>query len=279
MSPSKLKILFISDIVGSYGRAIVRQVLPDLKKELAVDLTIANGENSAHGYSITEKIYLDLLEHGVDVVTMGNHVWEKREVVAKIDTFDRLVRPANYPPAVPGRGSLVVDCQGIKVGVVNLLGRVFMNCVDCPFQTADKIIPAVRAEAKVIIVDFHGEATSEKAALGYYLDGQVSAVLGTHTHVQTADERVLPGGTAFISDAGMCAGQDSVIGMKKEQILKRFTTCLPEKFEPIDSGPGLFNAVLLTVDAATGQALAIERISRLTEPLNISKEDKNAKQD
>jgi 2',3'-cyclic-nucleotide 2'-phosphodiesterase len=267
MSPSKLNILFISDIVGSYGREIVYHVLPELKKELAVDLTILNGENSAHGYSITEKIYLDLLAHGVDAVTMGNHVWEKKEVVAKIDTFDRLVRPANYPPSVPGRGSIIIDCQGIKVGIVNLLGRVFMNCVDCPFQTADKIIPPVQAEAKVIIVDFHGEATSEKAALGYYLDGKVSAVLGTHTHVQTADERILPGGTAFISDAGMCAAQDSVIGMNKEQILKRFTTCLPEKFEPMDSGPGLFNAVLVTVDTASGKALAIKRIVRLTEPL------------
>lgn len=279
MSPSKLNILFISDIVGSYGREIVRYVLPELKRELAVDLTVANGENSAHGYSITEKIYRDLLDHGIDAVTMGNHVWEKKEVVAKIDTFDRLVRPANYPPGLPGRGHLVLDCQGVKVGIVNLLGRVFMNCVDCPFQAADKVIPPVQAEAKVIIVDFHGEATSEKAAMGYYLDGKVSAVIGTHTHVQTADERILTGGTAFISDAGMCAAQDSVIGMNKAQILKRFTTCLPEKFEPYDSGPGLFNAVLLTVDPATGKALAIKRINRVTEPLNISKEDKNAKQD
>ncbi|MFA5113484.1 MAG: TIGR00282 family metallophosphoesterase [Candidatus Margulisiibacteriota bacterium] len=279
MSPSKLNILFISDIVGSYGREIVRYVLPELKQELAVDLTIANGENSAHGYSITEKIYRDLLDHGIDAVTMGNHVWEKKEVVAKIDTFDRLVRPANYPPGLPGRGHLALDCQGVKVGIVNLLGRVFMNCVDCPFQAADKIIPQVQAEAKVIIVDFHGEATSEKAAMGYYLDGKVSAVIGTHTHVQTADERILTGGTAFISDAGMCAAQDSVIGMNKVQILKRFTTCLPEKFEPYDSGPGLFNAVLLTVETATGKALAIKRINRVTEPLNISKEDKNAKQD
>jgi metallophosphoesterase (TIGR00282 family) len=268
MSPSKLNILFISDIVGSYGREVVRSVLPDLKKELAVDLTVANGENSAHGYSITEKIYHDLLDHGIDAVTMGNHVWEKKEVVAKIDTFDRLVRPANYPPTVPGRGHIVLDCQGVKVGIVNLLGRVFMNCVDCPFQIADRIIPQVRSEAKVIVVDFHGEATSEKTAIGLYLDGKVSAVLGTHTHVMTADERILPGGTAFISDAGMCAARDSVIGMKKEQIMKRFLTQLPEKFEPADSGPGVFNAILLSVDTATGKALEIKRISRLTEPLN-----------
>jgi metallophosphoesterase (TIGR00282 family) len=272
-----MNILFIGDIVGAYGREVLRHLLPGLKQEHAVDLTIVNGENSAHGYSITEKIYLDLLDHGIDAITMGNHTWEKREVVAKIGTLDRLVRPANYPPTVPGSGHLIIEVKGVKVAIVNLLGRVFMQCMDCPFQAAEKLIPRLKEQAKVIIVDFHAEATSEKCAMGYFLDGKVSAVLGTHTHVMTADERVLPGGTAFISDVGMVAAQDSVIGMNREQILKRFITQMPEKFEPTEGGPGLFNAVLLQVDAASGKALGIKRICRVTEALRLSKEEREAK--
>ncbi|HVN67436.1 MAG TPA: TIGR00282 family metallophosphoesterase [Candidatus Sulfotelmatobacter sp.] len=274
-----MNILFIGDIIGAYGREITRLLIADLKREYAVDLTVANGENSAHGYSITEKIYHAFMAMGIDALTMGNHVWEKKEVVTKIASFENMARPANYPPGVPGKDHLIIDCNGVKVGIVNLLGRVFMPCMDCPFQTADKLIPKVREQAKIIIVDMHAEATSEKCAMGYYLDGQVSAVVGTHTHVVTADERILTGGTAYISDVGMVGARDSVIGMSKEQILKRFTTQLPEKFAPAEEGPGLFNAVLLKIDPASGKALEIKRISRITEPLNISKEDKAAKQD
>jgi 2',3'-cyclic-nucleotide 2'-phosphodiesterase len=274
-----VNILFIGDIIGAYGREITRLLIADIKQEYAVDLVIANGENSAHGYSITEKIYHAFLGMGIDVLTMGNHVWEKKEVINKIAVFERMVRPANYPPGVPGRDHLVLDVNGTKVGIVNLLGRVFMPCMDCPFQTADKLIPKVKEQAKIIIADMHAEATSEKCALAYYLDGKVSAVVGTHTHVMTADERILAGGTAFISDVGMVGARDSIIGMSKEQILKRFTTQLPEKFAPAEEGPGLFNAVLLRIDEQTGRALEIERISRVTEALNISKEDKAAKQD
>lgn len=270
-----IKILFIGDVVGAYGRAIVKTLLPDLKQEFNPDLIIANGENSAHGYSITEKIYNELLDLGIDVLTMGNHIWEKKEIVSKIVELQRLVRPANYPPGTPGRDYLIIEMKGIKVGIVNLLGRVFMQCMDCPFQTMAKLLPKVREQTKVIIVDFHGEATSEKSALGYYLDGKVSAVLGTHTHVMTADERILMGGTAFITDIGMVAAQESVIGMNKEQIIKRFTTQLPEKFAPTEEGPGLLNAVLLKIDPESGKALAIERICRVTPPLNVPLEGKS----
>ena len=269
-----LNILFIGDIVGSYGREITRHLIAGIKKEYAVDFTIANGENSAHGYSITEKIYSAFMEMGIDAITMGNHVWEKKEVISKMPEMENLVRPANYPPMVPGQDHLILDAQGTKIGITNLLGRVFMQCVDCPFQTAEKLIPKIREQARIIIVDFHAEATSEKCAMGYFLNGKVSAVLGTHTHVMTADERVLTGGTAFISDVGMVGAQDSVIGMKREQILKRFTTQMPEKFEPAEAGPGLFNAVLLKIDAASGKALEIKRIIRVTEPLHIQSEAK-----
>jgi hypothetical protein len=267
-----MNILFIGDIVGSYGREITKHLLSSLKKEHAVDLTIANGENSAHGYSITEKIYYQFLEMGIDAITMGNHMWEKKEIVSKIPALDRLVRPANYPPGAPGRDHLVIEVKGVKVGIVNLLGRVFMQCMDCPFQAVEKLLPKVKEQAKVIIVDMHAEATSEKCAMGYFLDGKVSAVIGTHTHVITADERVLPGGTAFISDIGMVASQDSIIGMNREQILKRFTTQMPEKFEPTESGPGLFNAVVIKIDPNSGKALEIKRIYQVTEPLKLPKE-------
>ena len=267
-----MNILFIGDIVGAYGRAVVKQLLPELKKEHAIELTIANGENSAHGYSITEKIYHELLELGIDAITMGNHLFEKKELVQKIDTFDRLVRPANYPPGAPGRDHLILDVKGKKVAVVNLLGRVFMQCLDCPFQAADKLISRLKERCPAIIVDFHAEATSEKVGMGYFLDGRVSAVLGTHTHVMTADEKILLNGTAFITDVGMAGSADSIIGMNKEQILKRFVTQMPEKFEPTDYGRGLFNAVVLNIDVNSGKALGIKRISITTEPLELPKE-------
>jgi len=274
MSPDSINILFIGDLVGSFGRAIFRTLLPGLKKEFAVDLTVLNGENSAHGYSITEKIYNELIENGADAITMGNHIWEKKEIVSKIPALTRMVRPANYPPAAPGPDHLIVEAKGIKVAILNLLGRVFMQCLDCPFQTAEKLVPRLREQTPIILVDLHAEATSEKNAMGFFLDGKVSAVLGTHTHVMTADEKILSEGTAYISDVGMVGAEDSVIGMSKEQIIKRFVTQLPEKFEPTDSGPGLFNAVLIKVDIKTGKALSIERIIRKTPALDLPREEK-----
>lgn len=275
MLNKKMNILFIGDIVGAYGRAILKHLLPELKKEFAIDLTIANGENSAHGYSITEKIYHELTAAGIDVITMGNHMWEKKEIIPKISAFERMVRPANYPPGVPGKDFIIVEVQGVNVGIANLLGRVFMQCLDCPFQTAEKLIPQIKEQAKIVVVDMHAEATSEKCAMAYFLDGKVSAVIGTHTHVMTADERILPGGTAFISDVGMVGAKDSIIGMNKEQILKKFITQMPEKFEPTESGPGLFNATLLKVEVETGKTLEIKRIIKTTEALKVSKENKS----
>ena len=267
-----VNILFIGDIVGAYGRAIVKQLLADAKKEYKVDLTIANGENCAHGYSITEKIYVELLAMGVDAITMGNHTWEKKEVVTKISLFDKLARPANYPPGTPGNDHLILQSQGTNVGIINLLGRVFMQCMDCPFQAVEKLLLKVKEQAKIIVVDMHAEATSEKNAMGYFLDGKVSAVVGTHTHVMTADDRILPGGTAYISDIGMVGARDSIIGMNREQILKRFITQMPEKFSPAEEGPGLFNAVLLKLDPSTGRAIDIKRIVKVTEPIKLPKE-------
>ena len=269
-----MNILFIGDIVGAYGRAVVKQLLPGLKQAHAIDLTIGNGENSAHGYSITEKIYHELLETGIDAITMGNHLFEKKELLQKIDTFDRLVRPANFPPGAPGRDHLLIDVKGKKVALINLLGRVFMQCLDCPFQAADQLVNRLKEKTPVVLVDFHAEATSEKAGMGYFLDGRASAVLGTHTHVMTADEKVLLNGTAFITDVGMCGSADSIIGMNKEQILKRFVTQLPEKFEPTDYGRGLFNAVVMDIDENSGKAKGIKRIFVTTPPLELPKEAK-----
>lgn len=260
-----MKIFFIGDIIGKLGRDICRQLIPEYISQYKPDIIIANGENSAHGYSITEKVYKEMLEMGIQIITMGNHIWEKKEYQKAPDKFPRLVRPANYPAGAPGSGHLIIDVRGVRIAVVNLLGRVFMQCMDCPFQTAEKLIPELKKTANVVIVDMHAEATSEKCALAHFLDGKVSAVLGTHTHVMTADERVLPGGTAFISDIGMAGAYESIIGMEKEQIIKRFLTQMPEKFQPTEKGRGLFNAVLLTVDPASGQASKIERIYKVIE--------------
>jgi metallophosphoesterase (TIGR00282 family) len=251
------KILFVGDIIGKYGRKITLEVLPGLIAEFSPHLIIANAENSAHGYGITEKVYQELLGIGIEAFTMGNHMWDKKELAKNIEKFPRLVRPANYPEGVPGQTYLMVK----GVAMVNLVGRTFMPPMDCPFQTMEKLLPVLQKEAKIIIVDMHAEATSEKGAMAWFLDGKVSAVIGTHTHVMTADERIFPQGTAFISDAGMVGSQDSIIGMNKNQILKRFLTQMPEKFEPAEKGTGIFNAVLIEVDSETGKAQNIKRLS------------------
>jgi metallophosphoesterase (TIGR00282 family) len=227
-----MKILFIGDIVGKPGRKAVKEGLPELINKLKIDFVIANVENAAAGFGITKAVGEEIFALGVDVMTSGNHIWDKKEAVTYITKENRLLRPANYPSAVPGCGSIVMTSRsGEKIAVLNLSGRVFMPPLDCPFKVARQELPALKEQAKVVVVDFHAEATSEKAAFGLFLDGDVSAVLGTHTHVQTADEKILPEGTAFITDVGMTGPVDSIIGVKKELIINKFLTQIPVRFE------------------------------------------------
>ncbi|MDI6731460.1 MAG: TIGR00282 family metallophosphoesterase [Candidatus Margulisbacteria bacterium] len=260
-----MKILFIGDIIGKYGRRIAEACIPSLSREYLPDIIIANGENSAHGYGITEKVYKELMDMGIDVITMGNHIWDKKEIAKSIEKFPNMLRPANYPDIVPGKTFIFFEKNGSKLAVTNLLGRTFLPPMDCPFQAIEKLLPIIKKETNLIIVDVHAEATSEKCALGWLLDGKVSAVIGTHTHVMTADERILPQGAAFITDVGMVGCMDSIIGMKKDQILRRFITQMHDKFEPAEGGPGLFNAVFLEIDPASGKATAIKRIAKIIE--------------
>jgi len=256
-----VKILLIADIVGKPGRQALSRELHRLVDRYALDLVIANGENAAGGFGVTEDIAKELYEQGVHVLTSGNHIWDKKESYDFISREDRLIRPANYPDGSPGRGSTVsVTAAGTKVAVLNLEGRVFMNNLECPFRVADREISRLRTITPIIIVDFHAEATSEKLSMGWYLDGKVSAVIGTHTHVQTADERLLPGGTAYISDAGMTGSFDSVIGIKKELAIEKFLTLLPVRFEVAKKDIRL-NGVVVEIDEQSGRALNIERIS------------------
>jgi len=255
-----LKILFIGDIVGRPGRQLVRDALPRLVDQHTIDLVIANAENAAAGFGLTPDVVAELFGTGVDVMTTGNHVWDKRDGLVCLEQEPALLRPANYPPGAPGHGVGVYETAGgLPVAVVNLQGRVFMGELDCPFRKADEILDHLGPEQKIIFVDFHAEATSEKGALGAYLDGRVSAVVGTHTHVQTADERVLPGGTAFISDVGMTGARDSVIGIRKELSVQRFMTQMPVRYEIAKNDPMLC-AVVIDVDEATGVARQIERV-------------------
>lgn len=257
-----MKILFIGDIIGRPGRLVVGKLLPGLVGENQIDFVIANGENAAAGFGLTPAVLDSLFDLGIDVVTSGNHLWDKRDILPRLKKEPRLLRPANYPPEVPGNGfGVYQDRQGRKVGVFNLLGRVFMPAVDCPFRTADRVIAGLKKETDIIIVDLHAEATSEKVALGWYLDGRVSAVIGTHTHVMTADQRVLPQGTAYITDAGMTGGFDSVIGMEKEPIIEKFLTQLPTKFEAAE-GDVRFNGVVVEVEEKSGRAMKIMAINQ-----------------
>ena len=261
-----LKALFIGDIIGRPGRNALYNLLPDLRKKFKPDLVIANAENAASGFGLTEKVYSELVDKlRIDILTSGNHIWDKKEVFTFIDKADKLIRPYNYPRSdVPGQGFQIVTMNGVKVAIANLIGCVFMGNFDSPFHRADDLLGEIGAEVKCIILDFHAEATSEKNAIGWYLDGRVSAVIGTHTHVQTADERILPGGTAYISDAGMCGGIDSVIGVDKEKILERFLTQVPVKFTPA-AGRAVVNGVFLEIDSETGKALKCEPIREYTE--------------
>jgi metallophosphoesterase (TIGR00282 family) len=259
-----MRILVIGDIHGKPGRRILRARVPGLRKTHGADLVIANGENAAGGAGITSDVIREIFDAGVEVITGGNHTWHNREAYETLDAESRLLRPANYPPGVPGHGTAVVAVNGTPVGVLNLQGRIFMQGIDDPFRAAREHARALREQAPIVIVDFHAEATSEKIALGWYLDGHVSAVIGTHTHVQTADERVLPGGTAYISDVGMTGPRNGVIGMEREGIIERFLTQLPVRFT-VAPGPAQLNAVVLDVDESSGTARAIHRIQEFEE--------------
>ncbi len=260
-----MKVLFIGDIVGKVGRSAVKALLPAVISRYKIDFVIANGENAAGGFGITEKVATELFSCGIEVLTSGNHIWDKKESIPYIAKEPRIIRPVNYPPGVPGYGSILHTLpNGAKVAVVNIAGRVFMSSIDCPFRTGMAEIERLQKETKLIIVDFHAEATSEKIAFGYYVDGKASVVIGTHTHVQTADEKILPGGTAYITDIGMTGPEVSVIGIEKEQIIERFLLQIPMKFETAKGG-GIFSALVTEIDDKTGKSTAIQRL-QLTYP-------------
>ena len=257
-----MKLLFIGDIVGKVGRNTVRATLPGLADQYKPDMVIANGENIAGGFGLTVSLVNDLYDMGVQVVTTGNHVWDKKDFVSYISKDNRVLRPANFAPGVPGYGSIIYRLSdGTKVAVLNLSGRVFMANVDCPFRKAQSEIEALERETNIIIIDFHAEATSEKIAFGYFVDGKASAVIGTHTHVQTADERILPRGTAYITDAGMAGPFDSVLGRRVENVLERFLSCVPVRFE-VASGNVQMHGVVIDIDEKTGNARSISRIQK-----------------
>lgn len=249
-------ILFIGDIVGRPGRSNLTDLIGRVKRKFSVDLVIANGENSAGGTGITREVADDIFRAGVDIITGGNHIWDKREALDLLMEERRIVRPANYPEGTPGHGFVAVEV-GLpprRALIINACGRTFMPALDCPFQVIDNILNKQYRQGDIVLVDFHAEATSEKAALAWFLDGRVTAVLGTHTHVQTADERLLPKGTAFLSDVGMVGPIDSILGVEPEPVLHKFLTGLPARFE-VGKGPIIFNAAYLQIDPATGKAV------------------------
>ena len=258
-----MRLLFLGDVVGRSARTAVCRELPNLKQRQKADFVIVNGENSAGGFGITETICQDLLDAGADVITTGNHIWDQREALVFIDRQPRLLRPANYPPGTPGRGSGIFNTAGgARVMVLNVMGRVFMEILDCPLQALERELndTGLKSKADAIIVDIHAETTSEKQVVGHLLDGRVSAVIGTHTHVPTADEHILPGGTAFMTDVGMCGDYLSVIGMRKEEPVQRMQSKIPSnRFEPA-MGPATICGVVIDIDDTTGLALSIEPI-------------------
>ena len=254
-----MNILFIGDVVGRPGRNYLSTNLNRLVEENDIGFVIINGENSAGGVGITRSTYDELLSMGADIITLGNHSWAKKEVLEFIEDAERLIRPANYPEGTPGKGYRIAVKAGKRIAVINLCGRVYMDCIDCPFRVIDKILNELKDKADVIIVDFHGEATSEKLAMGWYLDGRVHAVLGTHTHVQTSDERILPGGTAYITDVGMTGPIDSILGVEKETVIRKFITGMPAKFE-IAGGEVSVGAVCIQLDD-NNKVTSIKRIT------------------
>lgn len=264
-----MNILFIGDIFGRPGRDIVKLLVPRLREKYAIDFCIANAENAAAGKGLTPELVKQLLSSDIDVLTGGNHIWHKKEIIPMMDTEPRLIRPLNLPPGAPGRGSgLFSIADKYSIAVVQLVGRIFLPCIDCPFQTIKREVAVLKQKTSIIIVDMHAEATSEKVAMGWYLDGEVSAVVGTHTHVQTADERILPNGTAYITDVGMTGPHDSVIGVKKEIILKMFLSQLPVTHE-VATGDVKLQAVVISIDELTGKATNIARLSVTADPIEI----------
>lgn len=257
-----MKILFIGDIVGNPGRRVINQKLRDLKREFNYDVCIANAENAANGNGITYYIANELYNAGVDAITLGNHTWAKREAMNFLDVEKRIVRPANYPDGSPGNGSTIINIKDKKIAIINVMGRVFMDNLNCPFRSVEKEIEYVQDFTNLIVVDFHAEATSEKNALKWFLNGKVSLLVGTHTHVQTADERVLNHGTAYITDVGMTGPSDGVIGIDKNIIIKKFLTLMPARYE-VAKGKVQLNAILCEVNCETGKAISINRINRI----------------
>ncbi|MFE8695107.1 TIGR00282 family metallophosphoesterase [Cytobacillus sp. FJAT-53684] len=255
-----MNILFVGDVVGSEGREMIKEYVPKLKEKYRPQITIINGENAAGGKGITEKIYRGFLEAGAQAVTLGNHTWDNKEIFEFIDRAKYLVRPANFPEGNPGNGIAYLKFNNEEVAVISLQGRTFMPSIDCPFKKADELINEAKKRTSFIFVDFHAEATSEKQAMGWYLDGRVSAVVGTHTHVQTADQRILPEGTAYLTDVGMTGPYDGILGVEKEAVLKRFLTNLPVRFEVTKEGRKQLSAVFIELDNKTGKAKKINRI-------------------
>ncbi len=255
--PERISVLFLGDVIGRPGRRVVADYLSRLNPR--PDLVVANVENVAHGFGVAEKNLHELSEAGVQCFTGGNHTFDRKEIFDFIDRQPALLRPANYPPGTPGRGWCIVDAAGLKVGILNLQGRVFMEPLVSPFAVADEIVPLLAETTKLILVDMHAEATAEKVAIGWYLDGRVSAVVGSHTHVQTADERILPGGTGYLTDMGCCGPADGVIGMERTAVFRRFVSQLPSRLE-VAPGPAMLNGVMLGLDAATGKTRSIARV-------------------
>ncbi|WP_072887672.1 TIGR00282 family metallophosphoesterase [Ornithinibacillus halophilus] len=255
-----MKFLFIGDVFGSPGREMVKEYLPKLKEKHRPHVTIINGENAASGKGITEKIYKQFLESGAQMITMGNHTWDKKEIFDFIDDAKYMIRPANFPEGNPGKGIAYINLNGKEIAVINLQGRTFLPPIDDPFRKADELITEAKKRTNIIFLDFHAEATSEKQAMGWYVDGRVSAVVGTHTHTQTADERILPNGTAYITDVGMTGPYDGILGVDKETVINRFLTNLPARFEPDKKGRAQLNGVIITIDEKTGNANSVERI-------------------
>ena len=260
-SENIFRVLAFGDVIGDTGRKAFAGSINRLKVKLMPDLVVLNGENSAHGFGITRQVAGQLLDTGVDVITTGNHVWQKKEVFDFIDAIPNLLRPINYPPNTPGHGSFIYEVNGLKAAVINAMGRIFMDPIDDPFQSVDREIERLKNEGvKIILVDFHADATSEKQAFGWYFDGRLSAVWGTHTHIQTADERILPKKTAYITDIGMCGSIDSVIGMKIEESFRKVIHHLPVRFSPEDRGTIEIQGVIIDIDRNTGEAVLISRI-------------------
>ncbi len=252
-----MRILAIGDVIGRPGRRAVKNLVPGLRLEYSVDMVVANGENAAGGLGLTISTAEELLQGGVDVLTSGNHIWKHKEIIPYFDTFPPIIRPLNFPPGVPGRGYI----EKGNVIIVNLLGRTFVGHSDCPFRAMDTLLATLEGEPKIILVDFHAEATAEKGAMGWYLDGRVSAIVGTHTHIGTIDTRILPGGSAFVTDIGMVGPEDSIIGDEKESVIGRFLKNMPHRIS-VGEGDAILNSVLIDIDEATGKARSIIRIDR-----------------